>query len=113
MSTKKSIKQQEKELQMREEKIKQQLDDDSDELKERLIRVGKIAAISGIVALIGYGVYRAFFAEEEEEEIEKPEPQTVRKRSSPNRLSAMFTTFALPYLERIVEGVFDDEEKKK
>ena len=92
MSTKKSIEQRVKSLEAREQKLKLQLDSDSDELKERAMRVGKIALITGIVTILGYWIFNIIFQDEEEED--KP---TSRETSSGCVRASVMT--ALPPME--------------
>ncbi|WP_425392804.1 hypothetical protein [Ekhidna sp.] len=107
MSNKKSIEDRVKALTEKEQKIKMQLDNDSDEMKEKVMRVGKIALVAGGVALIGYWLFNAFSHDEDEEE-EKPKK---KQRSSPNTTSRI-TALLMPFLNRVLDGVLDDTDEE-
>jgi hypothetical protein len=108
MSKKGTIEDQVKALSQREEKLKLQLDNDSDEMKDKAMRVGKIALIAGGVALLGYFIFNTFFGEEEEEE--KPKK---KRRSSSNGITSRITALALPYLEKVVSGIMEEADTEE
>lgn len=111
MSKKGTIEDQVKALSQREEKLKLQLDNDSDEMKDKAMRVGKIALIAGGVALLGYFIFNTFFGEdEEEEEEEKPKK---KRRSSSNGITSRITALALPYLEKVVSGIMEEVDAEE
>lgn len=114
MSKKETIESRVKALAEREEKIKMQLDSNSDEMKEKAMRVGKIALIAGLVGLAGYWIWNAFFQEEEEEE-EKPKKKKKKKHKYSSGSTSRITALLLPYLNRVLDGILEDEgmrEKK-
>lgn len=110
MSRKETIEDRVKALSEREEKIKRQLDSDSDEVKDKAMRVGKIALVVGGVTLLGYWIFNVFFADDDEEE-EKPKKKKRKKQSqgTTSRISALL----LPYFNKLLDGILDDEEEKQ
>ncbi|WP_424962163.1 hypothetical protein [Ekhidna sp.] len=111
MSKKGNIEDRVRALSEREEKIKRQLDSDSDEMKDKAIRVGKIALVIGLVTLVGYWLFNVF-ADEDEEVEEKPKKKKKKRKSSDSTTSRI-TALLLPYLNRFLDGVLDDEEENK
>ena len=110
MSKKETIESRVKALTEREQKIKKQLDNDSDEMKDKAMRVGKIALVAGGVALLGYWLFNIF--SDDDEEVEKPKKKKKHKRSSPNT-TARITALLMPYLNKFLDGVLDDEDNDK
>lgn len=106
-----SIEDRVKALSEREEKIKRQLDSDSDEMKDKAIRVGKIALVVGVVTLVGYWLFNIFSDEEEEEEEEEKPKKKKKKRKSSDGTTSRIATLLLPYLNKFLDGVLDDEEE--
>lgn len=106
MSKKETIEDRVKSLQEQEEKIKLQIDADSEELKSKGMRVAKIALVSGLVAIGGYLIFNLFFGDDEEE---KPE----KKSASGNGFFARIGALAVPYLEKSLDGLLNDETEKK
>ena len=115
MSKKKTIEDQVKALSQREEKIKLQLTNDSDEMKDKAIRVGKIALVAGLVGLLVYWIFSLFSDDEEEEE--KTKKKKKKRKSNSGGITSRLTALAVPYLEKAISGIMDevDEEpiKKK
>ena len=108
MTQNKKIEERAKVLAEKEAKIKMQLDTDSDELKEKAVRIGKIAAITGIVALVGYWIFNVFSDTETEEE-EEPKTKKVPQRAS---TTSRIVTVLMPYLNRFLDGILEDEGKE-
>lgn len=108
MSRKETIKDRAKALAEREEKIKMQLDSSSDEMKEKAMRVGKIALIAGLVGLAGYWIFNSFFQEEEDDE-EKPKKKKKKKNKHASGSTSRITALLLPYLNRVLDGILEDE----
>lgn len=106
MSKKETIEDRVKSLQEQEEKIKLQIDVDSEELKSKGIRVAKIALVSGLVAIGGYLIFNLFFGDDEEQE--KPEKKSGRGNGFFSRIGAL----AVPYLEKSLDGLLNDETDK-
>lgn len=109
MSKKETIEDRVRSLAEKEEQIKLQIDVDSEEIKNRAFRVGKIILISTTVAAIGYWVFNLFFEEDEK-------PKKKKKKSRETGITSRITALALPYLEKIVDGVInggDDENKNE
>ena len=108
MSKKETIESRVKALAEREEKIKMQLDSSSDEMKEKAMRVGKIALIAGLVGLAGYWIFNAFFQDEEDEE-EKPKKKKKKRHKHSSGSTSRITALLLPYLNRVLDGILEDE----
>ncbi|SNT19618.1 hypothetical protein SAMN05421640_2791 [Ekhidna lutea] len=111
MSKKETIEDRVKSLSEKEEKLKLQLSNDSDEVKGKVLRVGKIALIAGGVALLGYWVFNTIFGEEEDEDVKPKKKKKKRKNSDTgtSRLTALF----LPYLSKYLETILGDEPGKE
>ena len=109
MSKKETIEDQVKALSEREEKLKLQLSNDSEDIKEKAKHVGKIALVAGLVAIVGYWLF-TIFSDEEDEEDEKPKKRKKKKKSSSNGISSRLTALAVPYIEKILSGAMDDSE---
>lgn len=98
-------------LKVREEKIKLQLDSDSTEMKEKASRIGKIALVSGIVAILGYWIFNIIFQEENEEPKKKK-----KKRKESKGFTERIVTLAMPYVNNALDGVLNDvsvDDKKE
>ncbi|WP_421763304.1 hypothetical protein [Ekhidna sp.] len=106
MSKKETIKDKVKSLEEREKKIKLQLDADSDEMKEKAMRIGKIALITGVVTILGYWIFNVIFNDDDEEN-EKPKK---KRKTQGQGITSRLTALAIPYIERIIEGVIDEKE---
>ena len=111
MSRKETIEDKIKSLEAKEQKIKVQLDSNSDELKEKAMRVGKIALITGVVAILGYWIFNVIFQDDEEE---KPKKRKKRNRESKG-FSERIVALAMPYLNKALDGILegDNEDGKK
>ncbi|MEO9869923.1 hypothetical protein [Ekhidna sp.] len=105
MSKKGTIEDQVKSLSEREEKLKLQLSSDSDEIKDKVKSVGKIALIAGLVALAGYWIFNAFADEDEK----KPKKRKKKDKES-GGVSSRLTALAVPYFEKLLSGFFDGKE---
>ncbi len=106
----KTLKERKEELARREQEIRERLDLNSDGLKEKAKYVGKIALISGGVALIGFWIYKAFF-ESEDEEISK---KKSKKRSKAIKsASVRIAEAALPYVGKVLDSVFKEGSANK
>lgn len=108
MNKKETIEDRVKSLEAREQKIKLKLDNNSDEMKDKAMRVGKIALIAGIVSILGYWLYNIIFQDDEDEE--KPKKRR-KKRKEVNGFSSRITALAIPYLSRFLDGILDPEDK--
>lgn len=108
MSKKESIEARVKLLNEKEEQIKIRLTQEADQAKSsRAFRIGKIALITGGVALVGYWIFNVIFQHEDEEQ---PKKKSKRKKSSNS--TGLLTALLLPYLQKILEGYFDKETGK-
>ena len=101
-----------KELEEREEKLKLELSSSTDEARDKLKRVGKIAFISGIVAIAGYWIYRAFFAEEKVE-LDEEKPKKIANRTKGNSISSRLTTLAMPYIQNIINDLINNDMEEE
>ncbi|MEM7297246.1 MAG: hypothetical protein AAF391_03155 [Bacteroidota bacterium] len=102
----KTLKRRTKELDEREKKLKIQLETSGDEMKEKAKTVGKVALISGLVALIGYWGYNAFFSDDEDEEYVKPKKKKKKSKRSNDmwtRLSGYVTPYIVNFLDELLE----------
>ncbi|WP_462247579.1 hypothetical protein [Ekhidna sp.] len=107
MSKKASIEDRVRSLEARERKIKLQLDSDSDELKEKAMRVGKIALIAGVVSILGYWIFNIIFNDDEEVE-EKPKKKKKRAKDE-SGFGSRIATLAMPYLNKFLDGILEDQ----
>ena len=110
MSKKRTIEDQAKALSQREEKLKLQLTSDSDELKDKAIRVGKIALVAGLVGLLVYWIFNMFSDDEEEE---KPKKKKKKRRSTSGGISSRLTALALPYLEKAIGSIMQEVDEEE
>lgn len=108
MSKKETIEDQVKALSRREEKLKLQLSNDSDDIKEKAKHVGKIALVAGLVAIIGYWIFTIFSDDDEEE---KPKKKKKKRKAASGGISSRLTALAIPYLEKMISGVMEDSEE--
>lgn len=106
----KSLKERKEELALREQALKEKLDLNSDGLKEKAKHVGKIALISGGVALLGFWVYKAFF---EEEDLEKPSKKQRKRKKAVKGISSRIAEMALPYMGKILASIFQENDIEK
>lgn len=109
MSKKETIEDRVKSLQEREQKIKLELDNDSDEMKSKVMRVGKIALITGVVAILGYWIFNTIFQDEDEEKPKKKKKRNKESKGFTQRVTAL----AMPYLNRVLDGILNEEEDEE
>ena len=88
-----SIKEREKKLQNREAELKVRLEQSKDGLRRRMRSAGQIALVSGLVALIGYWIFRSLFSEQEPE----TETKTEKAKTSQSFFDRMLS-LATPYI---------------
>lgn len=113
MSKKETIEDRVKSLEARERKIKLQIDSDSDEIKDRVMRIGKIALITGVVTILGYWIFNIIFQDDDEE---KPKKKKKKRNSESKGFGERMTALAMPYLNKMLDGLLnedDDEETKR
>ena len=89
----------------REKKILLELESSEANIKAKAKTVGKIALVSGIVALVAYWGYNAFWADSDEEQPKKKK----KKKKSGNQLSQIVT----PYIATFLAGILDLDEAEK
>lgn len=106
----KTLKERKGELAIREQALREELDLNSDGLKEKAKHVGKIALISGGVALLGFWVYKAFF---EEEASEKSSKKSKKRKKAIKGVSSKLMGMTLPYLGKMLNSVFEADETQK
>lgn len=104
----KTIKDQIKELKEQEEQIRTQLDESEDKLREQTNTIGKIALISGLVALLGYLGYKTFFAEKKKSKKKKK----GGKNPIRGRIGQLITPFIINFLTEKLELNKDNKTKK-
>ncbi len=90
-------------LKLKEERIKLQLSKETDEIRGRAKRIGKIALVAGVVAILGYWIFNSFLSEDGKEKKKKKK----QSKSSWERLA----TIATPYLNKFLDGVMKLEEE--
>ena len=106
MSSKKIIDDRVKSLEEREKKVKLQLESNSEEVKRRFARVGKIALISGLLAILGYWIFNIIF--QDDEEYEKPKKKKkVKSKGFTERIAAL----AMPYINNALDDLLSDVNK--
>ncbi len=108
MSKKETIEDRVKSLEEREKKIKLQIDSDSDEMKDRALRIGKIALITGVITILGYWIFNIIFQDDEEE---KPKKKKKNRGSESKGFSQRITALAMPYLNKMLDGILDEDEE--
>lgn len=106
----KTIKQRTQELKDREAKLKLQLEGNEDELKSKAKTVGKIALVSGLVALAGYLLFQVFFADDEDEE--KPKKKKNKKHKS-DGITGRISAFAMPYVIEFLDNLLEIKDLKE
>jgi precorrin-3B methylase len=106
----KTLKERRQELNRRESALRRELDFSSDSFKEKAKQVGKIALVSGGVALVGYWIYKAFFQEEDDE---KPSKKTKKRKKAVKGVSSRLAEIALPYIGKMLSSVFEMNERTK
>lgn len=105
----KTLKERKRELAMREEALKEELDLNSDGLKEKAKHVGKIALVSGGVALLGFWIYKAFF---EEESDEKPSKKSKKRKKATKDLTSKLSAMAMPYLGKVLDSFLNENKEE-
>ena len=102
----KKIKEKAIELASRESEIKKKLFGKSGELKSKANRLGKTALIGGGIALVIFGLYKAFFQGEA-----KPKKNRGPDKSVSGIIAEKITVFILPYLGKILDNLFDNKQE--
>lgn len=101
------IKQREEELKNREEQIKKALNQEGNLLKRKANKVGKIALAAGMVSLILYWIYNAFFVSEEEQTIKRP------KKTQTSTFSQRILKLLTPYATKLLSDLIAQEGPKE
>ncbi|MEP5105005.1 MAG: hypothetical protein ABJQ84_10315, partial [Ekhidna sp.] len=66
--------------------------------------------ITGVVTILGYWIFNVIFNDDDDdEENEKPKKKKKRKTQGQG-ITSRLTALAIPYIERIIEGVIDEKE---
>ncbi|WP_436517718.1 hypothetical protein [Ekhidna sp. To15] len=107
MSKKETIEDRVKSLEAREKKIKLQIDSDSDEMKDRAKRIGKIALVTGVVTILGYWIFNIIFQDDDEE---KPKKKKKKRNSESKGFGQRIGALAMPYLNSILDGILNEDE---
>ena len=92
-------------LKEQESNIKLQLTKESDEIRGKANRIGKIALTVGVVAILGYWIFNAFMPEDEEVEKKKKKKNS---KSTWERLANL----AAPYLNKFLDGILNSPNEK-
>lgn len=101
-----TIKEREKELQNREAELKIRLKKSKDGLRSRLRSAGLIALVSGLVALVGYWIFRSFFSEDE--------PKTKKEATkSSNSFLRGLGGILTPYITNLLKELLESEDQPK
>ncbi len=104
----KKIKERTKELADKEATIKKKLLGKTGVLQSKASKIGKTALIGGLVTLVIYALYKAFFQGETKSK------KTKTYGTSPSGIVAeKVTTFLLPYLGKVLDNFFDRRSKAK
>ena len=103
----KKIKERTKQLASQEKAIKKNLLGKSGGLKSKANKIGKTALIGGLVTLLIYGLYKAFFQGEY-----KPKKGKVQGQTTSGIVTEKLTTFLLPYLGKILDGFLEKKVSK-
>ncbi|MFK7951937.1 MAG: hypothetical protein AB8B73_03755 [Ekhidna sp.] len=106
----KTIKEKREQLAAREQELKKELDLNSEGLREKAKQVGKIALVSGGVALLGFWIYKAFFEDEDTENVSK---KSIKRKKAMKGVSTKLTDLAMPYIGKVLESVFSNDDEKK
>lgn len=106
----KTIKEKREQLAAREQELKKELDLNSEGLREKAKQVGKIALVSGGVALLGFWIYKAFFEDEDTENVSK---KSKKRKKAMKGVSTKLTDLAMPYIGKVLESVFSNDDEKK
>ena len=101
------IKQRERQLKHKEERLKKALDQDGNILREKASRIGKIALIAGMISLFLYWIYNSFVDSEGEQE------QVKSKRSSSPSFTQRIGKLITPYITKLLAELLEVEEKKE
>ncbi len=110
MSKKETIEDRVRSLEAKEQKIKLQLDSSSGEMKDKAKQVGKVALIAGVVAILGYWVYNIIFQDDDVEDQPKKKKKKSRQSSG---FTERLTALAMPYLNKALDGILDDENENE
>lgn len=101
----KQIDQQKEALEEKEKKILLELAQNEQELRSKAKSIGKIALISGLVALIAYWGYKLFVDEPEE-------PKKSKKNKKKARKSNVLGQLATPYIVKFFSELLELESKE-
>ncbi len=104
----KKIKQRTQELAAKEKAIKKKLLGKSDSLQSKASKVGKTALIGGLVTLLIYGLYKAFFQGET-----KPKKTKVYGKSTSGIVAEKVIVFLLPYLGKVLDNFLEKRAQAK
>ena len=97
---KRKIEKQQEALEEKEKRILLELETNEQQLRKKAKTIGKIALISGIVALLAYWGFKLFSGEEEQE----PKRKKKKKRSkSTNAFSQLVTPYVVKFLGDLLE----------
>ena len=102
----KTLKERNEKLAEREATLKEELDLNSEEMMDKAKQVGKVALISGGIALLTFWIYKAFFENEDKSAPKKKSKKRKRvMKTTSNKLAEM----ALPYVGKALNSIFKDD----
>ncbi len=90
-------------LKAREKEVRLQLDKSEEKLKKSTKRVGLIALVSGLVALLIYWIYKSIFMSPSSKEIKATEKKVVAKGSILKNLMKLITPYLIEFLTNLLE----------
>lgn len=103
----KKIKERTQALASREKAIKDKLVGKSS-LSSKANRIGKMALIGGVVALVLYAIYKSSFQGEK-----KSKKKTKGEKSASAAFTEKVATLALPYIGKFLERLMSDSKEEK
>ena len=103
MKKMKRIDQQKETLEEKEKKILLELEHNEKQLRSKAKSIGKIALVTGFVALIAYWGFKLF--------VNEPEEPKKSKKKKKTKNSSMLSQIATPFLVKFFSELLDFESK--
>lgn len=107
---KKKIKQQQKELREKEKKILLELESGEANLRAKAKTAGKVALVSGLIALVVFWGFKAFSGEPKKKNKKK---KKSNKNNSSGRLVQLITPYIVKFLGEVLELDKDSKDHSK
>lgn len=104
----KKIKERTKQLASKEVAIKKKLLGKSGGIKSKANQIGKTALIGGLIALLIYGLYKAFFQGDS-----KSKKTKTYGKSTSGIIAEKVTAYLLPYLGKVLDNYFEKKSEVK